>query len=121
MLGIVAGLLEFVPIAGPLAVAISATSVATSRQVIIILAFLGGLRVLQDYVIYPRLIRRALHLHPLAVVAAIWLGAALGGIVGVLMAVPTVGILQVARRQWREYRDIERLIARTRAPHATGL
>ncbi|MGE3512080.1 MAG: AI-2E family transporter [Vicinamibacterales bacterium] len=117
MLGIVAGLLELVPIAGPLAVAISATSVASSGQVVIILAFLGGLRIVQDYVVYPRLIRRAMHLHPLAVVAAIWLGAALGGIVGVLLAVPTVGILQVARRQWREYRDIERLVSRT----ATGL
>lgn len=117
MLGIVAGLLELVPIAGPLAVAISATSVASSGQVVIILAFLGGLRIVQDYVVYPRLIRRAMHLHPLAVVAAIWLGAALGGIVGVLLAVPTVGILRVARRQWREYRDIEHLVSRT----STGL
>lgn len=114
MLGIVAGLLELVPIAGPLAVAISATSVASSGQVIVILAFLGALRILQDYVVYPRLIRRAMHLHPLAVVAAIWLGAAIGGVVGVLLSVPTVGILQVALRQWREYRDIERLVAASR-------
>lgn len=121
MLGIVAGMLEFVPIAGPLAVAISATSVATTGQVPLILGFLGGLRILQDYVVYPRLIRQAMHLHPLAVVAAIWIGAAVGGIVGVLMAVPTVGILQVALRQLREYRDVERLIARTRTPGVSRL
>lgn len=120
MLGIVAGLLEFIPIAGPLAVAISATSVASSGQVLAILAFLGGLRVLQDYVVYPRLIRRAMHLHPMAVVAAIWLGAALGGVVGVLMAVPTVGVLQVVRRHWREYRDIERLTAHPRQAETSG-
>ncbi len=111
MLGIVAGLLELVPIAGPLAVAISATSVAAPGQVAVVLAFLGGLRIVQDYVVYPRLIRRAMHLHPLAVVAAIWAGAALGGVVGVCLAVPTVGILRVARRQWREYREVEQLIA----------
>ena len=110
MFGIVAGLLETIPIAGPLAVAISATAVASPSQVLLVLAFLGALRVLQDYVIYPRLIRRAMHLHPLAVVVAIWLGAMLGGVVGVCLAVPTVGVLQVAYRHYREYRAIERLV-----------
>ncbi len=109
MLGIVAGLLELVPIAGPIAVAITATSLAPHR-VLLLLAFLGGLRVLQDYVVYPRLIRRAMHLHPVAVVLAIWMGAWVGGVVGVCLAVPVVGILQVALRHWREYRDIERLV-----------
>ena len=110
MFGIVAGLLETIPIAGPLAVAISATAVAPSSQVLPVLAFLGGVRVLQDYVIYPRLIRRAMHLHPIAVVLAIWLGATVGGVVGVCLAVPTVGLLQVLYRHYREYRDIERLV-----------
>ena len=110
MFGIVAGLLETIPIAGPLAVAISATSVASPSQVVLVLAFLGTLRMVQDYVIYPRLIRQALHLHPLAVVLAIWFGAMLGGVVGVCLAVPTVGVLQVAWRHYREYRAIERLV-----------
>lgn len=110
MFGIVAGLLETIPIAGPLAVAITATSVASPSQVILVLAFLGTLRMVQDYVIYPRLIRQALHLHPLAVVLAIWFGAMLGGVVGVCLAVPTVGVLQVAWRHYREYRAIERLV-----------
>ena len=110
MLGIVAGLLETIPIAGPLAVAISATAVSSSAQVILVLAFLGTLRVVQDYVIYPRLIREALHLHPIAVVMAIWLGALLGGVIGVCLAVPSVSILQVTYRHIREYRAIERLV-----------
>lgn len=110
MFGIVAGLLEVIPIAGPLAVAISATAVASSSQVLVVLAFLGALRVIQDYVIYPRLIRRTMHLHPIAVVLAIWIGAMLGGVVGVCLAVPTVGVLQVTYRHYREYRAIERLV-----------
>ncbi len=110
MLGIVAGLLELVPIAGPLAVAISATAVVPASHVLGVLAFLGAVRVLQDYVIYPRLIRRAMHLHPLAVVVAIWCGALAGGIIGVCLAIPTVGVLQVAWRQYRGYREIERLV-----------
>lgn len=124
MFGIVAGLLEMIPIAGPLAVAISATSVVPSSKVVVVLAFLGGIRVLQDYVIYPRLIRRAIHLHPIAVVLAIWVGAMVGGIVGVCLAVPTVGVIQVAFRHYREYRAIERLVREHQAagpPAASAL
>ncbi len=109
-LALAAGLLEMVPLAGPIVTAVVATSVAPDR-VLSILAFLAALRVFQDYVIYPRLISRALHLHPLAVVVAIWAGAGLGGLVGVCLAVPLVGMLQMTHRHWREYRDIELLVA----------
>ena len=109
-LGFVAGVLEMIPLAGPIIVAVVATAMAPDR-VVAVLAFLAGLRLLQDYAIYPRLISRAMHLHPLAVVVALWIGAALGGLVGVCLAVPLVGVVQVAYRHWREYRDIEDLLA----------
>ena len=109
-LALAAGTLEMIPLAGPLVVAVVATAVAPDR-VLAILGFLAALRLLQDYVIYPRLISRALHLHPLAIVVALWAGAALGGIVGVCLAVPLVGIMQVTHRHWREYREIEALVA----------
>lgn len=108
-LGIAAGVLEMVPLAGPLVVAVVATAMAGERGVAV-LVFLAGLRLVQDYAIYPRLISRVMHLHPVAVVLALWAGAALGGIVGVCLAVPIVGITQVAHRHWREYREIEALV-----------
>jgi predicted PurR-regulated permease PerM len=108
-LGIAAGALEMVPLAGPLIVAVVATAMAPDR-VVAVLVFLAGLRLVQDYAIYPRLISRVMHLHPVAVVLALWVGAALGGVVGVCLAVPIVGIAQVAHRHWREYREIETLI-----------
>ena len=80
-LGLAAGLLEMVPLAGPIVAAVVATSMAPDRA-LPVLGFLAGLRVVQDYVVYPRLISRRLHLHPLAVVAALWVGAGLGGVVG---------------------------------------
>ena len=108
-LGIAAGVLEMVPLAGPLVLAVVATAMAPDR-VVAVLVFLAGLRLVQDYWIYPRLISRVMHLHPLAVVLALWVGAALGGVVGVCLAVPIVGIAQVAHRHWREYREIEDLV-----------
>ena len=93
---------------------------AVPDRVASVLLFLAALRAVQDYVIYPRLIKRTLHLHPLGVVVAIWVGAALGGVVGVCLAIPLVGVLKAALRHWREYREIEQLIARNgeRAPAA---
>jgi predicted PurR-regulated permease PerM len=108
-LGLVAGVLEIVPLAGPITAAVIATAMAPDR-VLPVLTFLALLRIVQDYAIYPRLISRAMHLHPLAVVFALWLGAALGGLVGICLAVPVVGVLQVTYRHWREYRDIEDLV-----------
>ena len=108
-LGIAAGLLEIVPLAGPIVVAVAATAMAPG-QAVAILVFLGSWRIVQDYAIYPRLISRAMHLRPYAVVAALWVGAVVGGLVGVCLAVPCVGVLQVTLRHWREYRDIENLV-----------
>jgi predicted PurR-regulated permease PerM len=111
-LAIAASLLEMVPLAGPIIVAVVATAMSPDH-VVRVLVFLAALRLLQDYAIYPRLISRAMHLHPLAVVVALWTGAALGGVVGVCLAIPIVGITQVTYRHWREYRDIENLIEDT--------
>jgi predicted PurR-regulated permease PerM len=108
-LGFVAGVLEMIPLAGPIIVAVIATAMAPDR-VLPVLAFLAALRLLQDYAIYPRLISRAMHLHPLGVVVALWIGAAVGGLIGVCLAIPLVGVVQVAYRHWREYRDIEDLL-----------
>lgn len=108
-LGLTAGLLEMVPLAGPIVAAVVATSMAPDRA-LPVLGFLAALRVVQDYAVYPRLISRGLHLHPLAVVAALWVGAGAAGVVGVCLAVPLVGMVQVTRRHWREYHELETIV-----------
>ena len=78
------------------------------------------LRLVQDYVVYPRLVRRGMRLSTPAVILTIWIGAALAGAAGVIMAIPAAGFLSVSVRHWREYRDIERLI-RAHATHRAPL
>ena len=56
-----AGLLEFIPLVGPLVVAVGATMIVgfhSLNQAAMVLVFLGVLLVAQDYVIFPRLVRR---------------------------------------------------------------
>lgn len=113
-LGVAAGVLELVPAIGPLMALIVAGSQAGDR-VLAVIAFLGALRIVQDYVIYPRLIRHGMHMPTLAVILTIWIGAALAGAAGVILAIPVAGFLSVSWRHWREYREIERLVRNTRA------
>ena len=107
VLGVLAGVLEFIPLVGPLLLAIVASIVAALHAPVLVLwtiAFLGVFRLVEDYVIYPRLIRRGIPLHPLAVILAVLAGAELDGVAGMFLAVPVVGILSVVYRHTVEWR-----------------
>ena len=111
VLGFIAGIFEFVPLVGPLLIAVLAAFVATlhagSFSALTVILFLGVLRIVQDYVVYPKLIRQGIHLHPLAVIIAILSGAELAGIAGIFLAIPVVAILTVGYRHWLEHRGSE--------------
>src|SRR5881275_501348 len=115
VLGLIAGLLEFVPLVGPLVVAILAVLLALLHSgwvmALVVLAFLGVLRIVQDYVIYPRIIGTGIHLHPLAVILAILCGAELAGVAGIFLAIPVIAIATVSYRHWLEHRGSEGLVA----------
>jgi predicted PurR-regulated permease PerM len=107
LLGVLAAILEFIPLVGPLLLATLAAFVGALRSPVLALwafAFLGILRVVEDYLIYPRLIRRGISLHPLAVIVAVLAGAGLAGVAGVFLAVPVVAVASVAVRHWLEWR-----------------
>ncbi len=108
-MGIAAGVLELVPAIGPLTALLMAAMQAGDRLWAVIV-FLGALRLVQDYVVYPRLIRHGTHMSTPAVIVTIWFGAALAGAAGVILAIPVAGFLSVSLRHLREYRDIERLV-----------
>jgi predicted PurR-regulated permease PerM len=118
-LGVAAGVLELVPAIGPMT-ALLITLTQAGDRLLAVLAFLGALRLVQDYVIYPRLIRHGMHLSTPAVILTIWVGAVLAGAAGVILAIPAAGFLSVSLRHWREYREIERLIKTSRASQAEG-
>jgi predicted PurR-regulated permease PerM len=111
VMGVIAGVFEFVPLVGPLMVAIMAAILAVLHagpfNAFLVLLFLGVLRIVQDYAIYPRLIRQGIHLHPLAVIFAILIGEKLASVAGIFLAIPVVAILTVSYRHWLEHRGSE--------------
>ena len=119
LFGVVAGLLEFIPLVGPLAVALGATLVTSFHsinQALWVVAFLGALRLAQDYVIFPRLVRRGIPMHPLGVILAILIGAELAGMAGIFLAIPAVAVLSVAHRHLLEHRGSGGLVSELLTP-----
>ena len=122
VLGVVAGLLEFIPLLGPLVVAVIAGTVAgfdSASKALLILVFLGALRITQDYVLYPRIIGSGIHLHPLAVILAILAGHEIAGVAGIFLAIPVIAVLTVTYRHWLEHRGSAGLVAELLRPAET--
>ena len=124
-LGVIAGVFEFIPLVGPLLVAVVAAAAAVLHGggflAFLVLAFLLVLRIIEDYIVYPRLIGQGIHLHPLAVIVAILAGAELAGVAGIFLAIPVVAILTVSYRHWLEHRGSEGLADLLERPPAAAV
>ena len=99
-LGVLAGILEFIPIAGWM---IAATTIITFGflshcQWIWMAALLGVWRMLIDYWIAPRVMGHELEIHPLLAIFTLMAGGAVGGFAGVYLSLPLVAALRVV---WR--------------------
>src|SRR5262245_11205724 len=111
VLGLIAGLFVSWPLVRRLVVAILVAVLALLHSgygmAFVVLLFLGVLRVVHDWVVYPRIIGQGINLHPLAVILAILAGAEIAGVAGIFLAIPVIAILTVSYRHWLEHRGRE--------------
>jgi predicted PurR-regulated permease PerM len=98
LLGFVAGVMEVVPLIGPLLGAIPAVLVALSlgpdKLIWVIIATLV-IQQLENSVLVPRVMRRAVGVNPFVSLLAIFAFGSLLGIAGTLMAIPLAAIIQL--------------------------
>ena len=112
VLGAIAGLLEFIPLVGPLisAVVIFGLTLTVSLKAALIVAlFLSVLRMVQDYFIYPKIVGRGIKMHPMIVIMAILAGAEIGGLIGIFLSIPVVGLVIVFYNHYLAFRGIQNL------------
>ena len=99
LLGIVSGFLEIVPLVGPLLAAALAGTVAFSTRgtdtTIVVLVVYLVVRQVEDQVVMPLVIGRAVHLHPVVTIFAVLVGLSAWGVLGGLLAVPVAAALNV--------------------------
>src|SRR5260370_40410994 len=97
-LGLLGGVLEFLPAVGWIASAVAILTVGflTHSHWIWMAGLLVVWRLVQDYVNSPRIMGGSLKLQPLTVIFALMVGGQVGGIAGVDLSVPAVAGLRIA-------------------------
>ncbi len=97
-LAIIAGLLEVVPMIGPIISAIPAILIGLTVSPLFA-AIIAGLYLavqqIENQIIVPQVMRRAVGLNPLLVILAVSIGGRLLGIAGALLAVPIAVVIQL--------------------------
>jgi predicted PurR-regulated permease PerM len=98
VLGVLAGLGELVPIAGPIFASIPAIGLALLDSPLkagIVMVFYIAIQQLEGHILVPSIVGRQANIPPILAIFAILAGAALGGILGALIAIPIAGALRV--------------------------
>ena len=109
LLGLLAAVLEFVPVFGPLFAGTLISLIAVVRDPLLalwVILALTFLRLLQDYVVLPRVMGQHIHLHPAVIIIAVLCGAELAGIAGVFLATPVAAIIRVILVTWQRTRNL---------------
>ncbi|OGY85886.1 MAG: hypothetical protein A2233_00120 [Candidatus Kerfeldbacteria bacterium RIFOXYA2_FULL_38_24] len=95
VLAVIAGLFEFVPFLGPIMAAVPAIFFAYTDSpwkaiAVVIMYFI--IQQLENQVIVPQVMKKAVGLNPIVVIVVMLIGAKLAGIAGILLAVPAATI-----------------------------
>ena len=105
-LAVVAGILEIVPIIGPIISAVPAIIIAFVQNPVLVIAVIILYLVVQqveNYLLVPKVMARAVGLSPLIIIFALLVGGSLLGIIGALLAVPVTAIIQVILEDFHDH------------------
>jgi len=108
VLGTIAGVLEFVPVVGPLVAALTILAVVLLTSYthwLVIVIFLLLWRGIQDYVSSPHIMGESMELHPLGAIFGVMAGAEIAGILGIYLSIPVMASLRIVFRRWRLYTE----------------
>jgi predicted PurR-regulated permease PerM len=115
LLGILAGIFEFVPLLGPATIGLIVIGTSGLSddpwKALYVFIFLVVLRIVHDYVTYPRIVRGGLHLHPVLIILSVLAGEQVAGIPGVFLAIPLVALVVVVYRHIVEHKGGKGLVA----------
>lgn len=103
------GVLEIVPYFGPILSAIPAVifgfGVSPIMGVVVAFAY-WGVNLVENYFLVPKIMNRAIGLHPVFVILALLIGMHVAGVVGVFLAVPLAGAIGVFLRDVADKRIV---------------
>ncbi len=117
-LGVLSGMLEFLPVIGPLIGTIVAALVAFFQPMnymgldpvpytLLVIGIMILIQQIENNILVPRIVGGALDLHPLVVIIGVFMGATLAGIIGAVLAAPVLATIKlVGTYAWRKMFDL---------------
>jgi len=117
IVGLVAGIGNFVPYFGPILGAIPAILIiivspewSTGSGIIMVVGVFLFVQVIETLFVYPLAVGNSVNLHPLLIIVSLLVGGEVAGIVGMIVIIPLVAILKVTfellYKYMREYKII---------------
>jgi predicted PurR-regulated permease PerM len=98
LLGIIAGIAELVPMAGPIIGFVPAGLLALAMgpwKLVLVIIYYALLHLFENNYLVPRVMGKNMDLHPLTVIIAMMIGAQVFGLVGVLIALPVTAAVKI--------------------------
>lgn len=108
MLGTVGGVLEFIPVIGPLVAALLIVGVSMVQGYahwLVLIGLLGVWRLVQDYGFAPRIMGEKMRLHPLAAIFGVLAGGEVAGVLGIYLSIPIMASLRIVWKRWQLYAE----------------
>ena len=99
LLGLFIGVTNVIPYFGPVIGAVPAVIVAaatSAHQVLWVVVIVFGLQFMEGNILSPLIVGKSLHMHPLLIMLALFLGGEVGGVAGLVLAVPILSFLKVS-------------------------
>jgi len=98
-IGILTGILEIIPVVGPITAGAIAATIGFSQggasQAAAIAIVYFVLRQVEDQLVMPIVVGRAVHIHPLVTIFAVLVGEKIAGVLGMILAVPIAATVKV--------------------------
>lgn len=105
-LAVLAGLFEIVPTVGPIIASVPAIIVAftiSPNMALIIIAVYIAIQLLENHLLVPRIMQRAVGLNPVVVIIGVIVGERLLSIPGALLSVPFISLIVLIVRNVENY------------------
>ncbi|MFD1736688.1 AI-2E family transporter [Bacillus salitolerans] len=98
LLGTIIGITNIIPYFGPIFGAVPALLISVTisgKMVIWVTVLIFSLQFIEGNLLSPIIVGKSLHMHPVIIMFALLVGGELGGIIGLIVAVPLLAIIKV--------------------------
>lgn len=97
LLAVIMGLTNIIPYFGPIIGAVPAAAIAitvSSKLLLYVLLVIFAIQLVESNLISPYIVGKSIDIHPVAIILALLLGGQIGGVIGMIVAVPIITFLK---------------------------